>query len=444
MTDRVTIDMKKKYKGFIRLFCLLLSVCFVFASAPISNAEGLLQLIIDNNVYNKVILDAGSLALSHWKFDASEDTLTLENFGTSSNPKGKIFAFPYGGALTINLIGDNYIRVDDESPLLVVGDITFTGTGRLTVYCNSMYGISTDYSVSVTESASLHLECMAGIMALQGFSVNTTGSVIINSTRKAVMAQGGVRIDGGTVKLRGTNGLYASKGNVILSGGNTDVEITASSSAIYVANEDNYVEWSANGVVRAGDASPGSAVNAYHNEKYFHASFSGLPKLNVPRRIYWDETVFTDGASNPVGRWTAVDQAIGYEIKLYYLNQNNGVYYLKDSTVVEDGLSCNFESMFTDYGSYYFTVCALGDGVNVHRRGREPFLCVFAHVALLYHSSAGREQRGLLRRQLLFHHRNGSRLFADKAHRSLQRRACFVHTEFLRSRKREEQSGHYR
>ena len=127
--------MKKKQKALARVLCLVLSLCCVLMSAPLTYAEGLLQLVIDDNVYNRVILDAGSLELYHWKFDASEDTLILKNFGTSSSPKGKIFAFPYGGAMTIELIGDNYIRLDDASPLLVVGDITFTGTGKLTVYC---------------------------------------------------------------------------------------------------------------------------------------------------------------------------------------------------------------------------------------------------------------------------------------------------------------------
>ena len=356
--------MKKNRKALVRVICLVLSFCCVLMSAPFTYAEGLLQLVIDGDTYNKVILDAGSLELYHWKFDASEDTLTLKNFGTSSSPKGKIFAFPYGGALTIELIGDNYIRLDEASPLLVVGDITFTGTGRLTVYSHSMYCISTDYSVSVTESASLHLEGMAGIMALKGFSVDTTGSVIINATRKAVMAQEGVNIAGGSVQLSGTNGLYTSKGNVIMSGGDTDVEITASSSAIYVANADNYVEWSANGVVTAGDTAPGLPITAYNNEKYFHASFSGIPKLTVPRRIYWDETVFDDGESNPVGRWSAVANAIGYEVKLYYYNQNTGAYTLKATVTVTDGLSCNFDSLFTTYGLYYYTVRALGDEVT--------------------------------------------------------------------------------
>ena len=178
--------MQKKQKALARVLCVVLSLCCVLMSAPLTYAEGLLQLVIDDNVYNRVILDAGSLELYHWKFDASEDKLTLKNFGTSSSPKGQIFAFPYGGAMTIELIGDNYIRLDDSSPLLVVGDITFTGTGRLTVYSNSMYCISTDYSVSVTESASLHLEGMAGIMALKGFSADTTGSVIINATLRLI------------------------------------------------------------------------------------------------------------------------------------------------------------------------------------------------------------------------------------------------------------------
>lgn len=356
--------MQKKQKALARVLCVVLSLCCVLMSAPLTYAEGLLQLVIDDNVYNRVILDAGSLELYHWKFDASEDKLTLKNFGTSSSPKGQIFAFPYGGAMTIELIGDNYIRLDDSSPLLVVGDITFTGTGRLTVYSNSMYCISTDYSVSVTESASLHLEGMAGIMALKGFSVDTTGSVIINATRKAIMAQDGVRITGGNIRLRGTNGLYASRGNVFMSGGDTTVEITGSSSAIYLAHEENYVEWSANGFVRAGATEPGSVITSYNNEKYFHASFSGIPKLNVPRRIYWDETVFSDGDSNPVGRWSAVENAVGYEVKLYYYNQNTGAYSLKETVTVTDGLSCNFDSLFTTYGLYYYTVRALGDGVN--------------------------------------------------------------------------------
>ena len=55
---------------------------------------------------------------------------------------------------------------------------------------------------------------------------------------------------------------------------------------------------------------------------------------------------------------------MGYEVKLYYYNQNTGAYSLKETVTVTDGLSCNFDSLFTTYGLYYYTVRALGDGVN--------------------------------------------------------------------------------
>lgn len=356
--------MKRKTKVLISLFCAVLCAAMVIFSAPVSRAAGMMRLDIDDNTYTKVYTDTGALALVGWTYDASEDTLRLKNFGTAEKPKSPIFAYPYSGSMTIELNGDSYIKASGSLALTVIGHIKFTGTGSLTVISTDTYGINTDYTITVSESASLNVTGLAGIMALKGMTIDTNGSVNVHTSRKSINTEGDVRIKKGTVNLTGTVGIYTTEGNVYLSGGNTDVFITSTQRAIYTVNNEAFVEWSANAEVTAGDTVPGEYITSYNNELFFHASFSGIPKLNPPRRIYWDDTVIDEaGTTNPVGRWTAVEGATAYLVKLYYFN-DLGVYELKKTFTVNDALSCNFGGHFTTYGKYSFSVTALGDGAD--------------------------------------------------------------------------------
>ncbi len=352
--------MKKGLKILLSAVCVALCLALAFGSAPVSRAAGMMRLIIDGKTYTKVYNDMGILDLTHWNYDFSTDTLKLKNFGSADSPQSEIMAYPYSGSMTIELTGDNYISVSRQMAIIIIGNVTFTGTGSLTIVCSDSYAIYSDYVVSIEESASLNINALAGITALKGFNVSTSGSVNIHTVGKSVYSNSDVKITSGTVNLSGTNGIYTSAGNVYVGGGTTSLEITATQKAFYILGEENYLEWSANGTVKAGSTSPGTAITEYSEQKYFKATFSGTPRLNPPRKIYWDETVIDDsGTTNPVGRWSAVENAVGYSVKLYY--KNGSSYTHVNTFTVTDALSCNFGSYFTEYGHYYFTVAALGD-----------------------------------------------------------------------------------
>lgn len=364
--------MKKSTKILSSILCAVCCIALVFSSAPVSNAAGLMRFVIDDKTYTKVYNDMGVLELVHWNYDASEDVLKLKNFGTSEKPQTPIFAYPYSGSMTIELIGDNYIQATHDMAMIFIGNITFTGTGSLTIICNDSYAIFSDYVVSIKEGVTLNISGLAGITAGKGLNIDTTGSVNIHSIGKSVFTYSDVRITKGTVSLSGTNGIYSSAGNVYLSGGQTDVLINSTQKAIYLLGEENYVEWSANGTVRAGATSSAGIISSYNGEKYFRATFSGIPRLNYPRKIYWDDTVIDDdGTTNPVGRWSAVENATGYTVKLYY--KSGTAYTLIKTFTVTDALSCNFGGHFTEYGDYYFSVSAIGTPSDAEK----PFLNSF-------------------------------------------------------------------
>lgn len=364
--------MKGTKKTLFRAFCVLLCFAVAVCTAPITRAAGLLRLIIDGNTYNRVYTDTGVLAITHWAYDASDDVLRLENFGTQESPQSKIFAYPYSGSMTVELIGDNYITVNRETAVSIIGNVTFTGTGSLTINCPDSYSIYTDYQLTVSQGASITINALAGITAEKGFVIDTTGSISITTMTKSLYTYRDINIRGGYISLTSnTNAIFSSTGNVYMSGGDTDVEITSGSAAISLMEPDAYVEWSANGIVSAGDTAPGSPISVYTDEKYFHASFSGIPKLNPPRNIHWDDTVIdNDGTTNPVGRWSAVANASGYVVNLYYYD--NTIYTLQESFTVTDALSCNFGGHFTTYGRYFFTVQALGNGTDFITSNESP------------------------------------------------------------------------
>ncbi len=351
---------------------IMLAVAFTVSTVPLTRAAGIMRMVIDGITYYKEYTDLGALALSHWHYDASEDVLTLENFGTTIKPKSEIFVYPYSGNLTINLKGDNYIYSSAKNAMIIIGNVKFTGDGSLTIVCDNTYAINTDYKVTITDSASLNINALAGIMAIKGIDISTKGNVNIHTSTRCMYTFADLNITSGRVRLSGSDGLYSSKGNVYLSGGNTDVEVKATSMAFALYGEDSFVEWSGNGSVGAGKTSPGSKITEYSGQKYFRATFEGVPVLNSPRKIYWDDTVIdsSSGMTNPVARWSPVGNATGYQVNLYYLNDVG--YEFKKSFTVTDALSCNFGGHFTSYGQYFFTVQALGDGVNFLSSGESP------------------------------------------------------------------------
>lgn len=355
--------MKKGTKIFLRLLCVAFCVVLAVSTAPVSRAAGMMRFIIDDKVYNKVYNDMGSLVLTHWNYDASEDKLTLQNFGTSDSPETPIFIYPYSGNITVEIQGDNYIQASREMAMIIIGHVTFTGSGTLNIIAADTYGIYTDYSVTISDSANLNINALAGITALKGFDIHTAGTVNIHTTGKCLYAYEDISVTQGTINFSGSNGFYTAYGDVFISGGDTDVLINSTSRAIYAPGEDSYIEWSANAALFAGESSPGTAVTSYNGEKYLRMSFTGIPKLNPPREIYWDDTVIDSaGATNPVGRWSAVENASGYLVSLYYYNEVG--YTLTKTFTVTDALSCNFGGYFTTYGKYFFSVQALGDEVN--------------------------------------------------------------------------------
>ncbi len=343
--------------------CVLLSVVCLIATVPVARAAGIMRMVIDGQTYYKEYTDLGALELVNWHYDASEDKLTLENFGTSYQPKSDLFVYPYSGNLTVELRGNNYIYASSKSAMIVIGNVKFTGNGSLTLICDNSYALNTDYTVSVTESASLNIDGLAGIMAIKGVNIDTTSNVNIHTSTRCIYSFGDLKITSGRVRLSGSDGFYSSKGNVYISGGNTDVEVRSQSKAFALYGEGAYVEWSANASVGGGNSSPGSPIKEYTGQKYFRITFSGKPVLNPPRKLYWDDTVIDDaGTTNPVARWDSVANATGYIVNLYYYNDPG--YELKKTFTVTDALSCNFGGHFTSYGKYYFTVQPLGDGEN--------------------------------------------------------------------------------
>ncbi len=363
--------MKTAKKILLATVCVMLASLCIMSSFPKTQAAGIMRMVIDDITYYKEYTDLGSLALSHWHYDASDDVLTLENFGTTIKPKSELFVYPYSGNLTINLKGDNYIYASAKNAMVIIGNVKFTGDGSLTLVCDNSYAINTDYRVTITDNVSLNINALAGIMAIKGIEISTTGNVNIHTSTRCMYTFGDLNVTSGRIRLTGSNGLYSSKGNVYLSGGNTDVEVKATGKAFALYGDEAFVEWSANGKVGAGNSSPGSKITEYSGEKYFRATFEGTPMLNPPRKIYWDDTVIDgSGTTNPVARWSPVGNATGYLVNLYYFNEVG--YELKESFTVTDAYSCNFGGHFTTYGKYYFTVQALGDGTNFISSGESP------------------------------------------------------------------------
>ena len=311
--------MKKYTKPVLVLFCVALCAVFVFSTAPVSKAAGMMRFIIDDQVYNKVYNDMGSVALTHYHYDYSEDKLTLENFGSADSPETPLFIYPYSGNITIELKGNNYIKSEREMALIVIGNVTFTGDGTLNVISADTYGIYTDYKVTVADSASLNVNALAGVTAIKGLEIRTAGSINVHTTGKCFYVFEDIKITQGKLNLSGSNGLYSAYGEVFISGGDTELAIDSTSAAIYAPGENSYIEWSANASIYTGDFAPGYLTNKYTNEKYLRITFQGPPKLNPPREVYWDDTVIDSaGATNPVGRWSAVENATGYEVYLYH------------------------------------------------------------------------------------------------------------------------------
>lgn len=363
--------MKTAKKILLAAVCVILAALCIVSSVPKVQAAGIMRMVIDDITYYKEYTDLGSLALSHWHYDASDDVLTLENFGTTIKPKSELFVYPYSGNLTINLKGDNYIYASSKNAMVIIGNVKFTGDGSLTIVCDNTYAINTDYRVTITDNVSLNINALAGIMAIKGIEISTMGNVNIHTSTRCMYTFGDLNVTAGKVRLTGSNGLYSSKGNVYLSGGDTDVEVKSTVKAFDLYGEEAFVEWSANGSVGAGKTSPGSKITEYSGEKYFRATFNGAPQLNPPRKIYWDDTVIdSSGMTNPVARWSPVGNATGYLVNLYYFNEVG--YELKESFTVTDAYSCNFGGHFTSYGKYYFTVQALGDGTNFISSGESP------------------------------------------------------------------------
>lgn len=355
--------MKKGAKLLLGLLSLVLCAVLVFSTAPVSKAAGMMRFIIDDQVYNKVYNDMGSLALTHYHYDFSEDKLTLENFGSADSPETPLFIYPYSGNITIELKGNNYIKSEREMALIIIGNVTFTGDGTLNVISADTYGIYTDYKVTVAESANLNINALAGVTAIKGLDIHTSGRINIHTTGKCFYVFDNIKITQGMLNLSGSNGLYTAYGDVFISGGDTELTIDSTSQAIYAPGENAYVEWSANATIYAGSTAPGYATPEYNNEKYLRMSFTGSPKLNPPREVSWDDTVIDSaGVTNPVGRWSAVENATGYEVSLYHYNDVG--YTLTKTFTVTDALSCNFGGHFTTYGKYAFAVRALGDGVD--------------------------------------------------------------------------------
>lgn len=353
------------------IICVIVAVAFVLAGLPTAHAAGVMRLVIDNKTYTKEYTDLGALALTGWHYSASSDTLTLQNYGTTIEPQSEIFVYPYSGNLTVELKGDNYIYSSNSNCMIFIGNVKFVGDGSLTLIADNSYAINTDYRVSVSDSVSLNINALAGIMAIKGIDINTSGNVNIHTSTRCMYTFGDLNITNGRVRLTGSDGLYSSEGNVLISGGATDVEVKARSKAFALYGDDAYVEWSANASVGGGSSSPGSPITEYTGQKYFRITFDGTPILNPPRNLYWDDTVIDSaGTTNPVARWSPVANATGYMVYLYYYNDIG--YELKKTFEVTDALSCNFGGHFTTYGKYYFTVQAIGDGTNFRNSGESP------------------------------------------------------------------------
>lgn len=363
--------MKTARKFLIALTSVFVALFCVASNMPVAHGAGVMRLVIAGNTYTKEYTDLGALALTGWHYSASSDTLTLENYGTTIKPQSEVFVYPYSGNLTVELKGDNYIYTSGTNAMIFIGNVKFTGNGSLTLVSDNSYAINTDYKVTVTDSASLNINALAGIMAIKGIEISTSANVNIHTSTRCMYTFGDVRITNGRVRLTGSDAVYSSEGNVIISGGATDVEAKTRSKAFALYGDNSYVEWSANASVGAGSAAPGSQITEYTGQKYFRITFNGAPILNPPKEIYWDDTVIDSaGTTNPVARWSPVENATGYAVNLYYFNDIG--YELKQTFTVTDSLSCNFGGYFTAYGKYYFTVQALGDGTDFRNSSESP------------------------------------------------------------------------
>ena len=195
----------KTVKRMLFIFmCAFLAVACMLTTMPEVKAAGIMRMVIDGITYNKEYTDLGTLALTHWQYDASEDKLTLENFGTSYNPKTELFVYPYSGNLTVELKGNNYVYASSKSAMIIIGNVKFTGEGSLTLICDNTYALNTDYMVSITEGASLNIDGLAGVMAIKGINIDTTGNVNIHTSTRCMYTFGDLNITSGKVRLNGS------------------------------------------------------------------------------------------------------------------------------------------------------------------------------------------------------------------------------------------------
>ena len=275
-----------------------------------------------------------------WSYDPSTHTLTLNNFNYTGNGIEAGIKMDANEPLTINLIGNSTITMTNfagnQYGILTSGDLTITGTGKLTIDCGNnsnfnSYGIYANQSITIGESVTVkatggdvpsdNAESM-GISCQGSIAINGNATVIAKGGASTgydgisigISGNGGISVSGnGSVTATGSNarafscGVY-SNGNVSISG----KSVTAISGSLIDGSHSVLNRRSAGIYSTAGVTITKGSVIARGGE----ASVSGSSSYGIAAGPHYDENpIITTGANVVASGQTQAISGTAYEDK---------------------------------------------------------------------------------------------------------------------------------
>ncbi|MEG0020023.1 MAG: Ig-like domain-containing protein, partial [Oscillospiraceae bacterium] len=231
-----------------RLLATLLTLCMVLTLLPAMTpaakaAPGGAPTEVWVNGEN--LTNGGSTCGGKATYNAGEKTLTLN--GATINTTHDIsedpnFAEPYGiytdGDLTIHLIGENFVTLNTESQLCAAlfGNLTFSGTGSLTVRAAGGFDVAGNFAVP--KSVSLSISVPAG--SALGSSNTTFDGVQYTGLYSRIVYKGGVlRFPVSKLYVNGVDMLGSGAKPANVSFDDTTSTLTLSGAAINTASSGN-------------------------------------------------------------------------------------------------------------------------------------------------------------------------------------------------------------
>ena len=204
-----------------------------------------MKVTINNVVYEIVVTDdatlyvgskavTGSDSGNGWSYDATSNTLTLNNYVGNVEHSGYVSAVIYSEQeLKINIIGNNTITANNGYGIFVkTGDLTIEGTGKLQVTAKvtgiDAYGSTNDLLIN------------SGTIIAEG------------DDGYGITASNNVTISGGNVTATGEDAIICGQGNVTIS--DSTVNATGKQAGIMVANTTGKISITSSTVTANGTA----------------------------------------------------------------------------------------------------------------------------------------------------------------------------------------------